>query len=200
MSDLNIVYLDLAAFDDQKVLRGGALVTDSTTEPLEFRCTDAVRPTALQQILWGARLDGHVAANIIGLPLLRKISQDYGLVVVKNPDFLEVRLSIEQPVILMLRDSAIEFEEPDRRTNAQWALDMAKGPEEAGADGESEAVLANPSGRFEPVILQCHPGYPNDRPTAREALAPVFGQRDVFEPFSRIAAALESVHEQKLGE
>ncbi|KPJ75366.1 MAG: hypothetical protein AMS14_03700 [Planctomycetes bacterium DG_20] len=80
MSEVNIVYLDLLAFDGDKILRGGALVTDPSTEPLEFRCTSAVRPTALQRILWGARLDGHVAANLIGLPLLRKISQEYGLV------------------------------------------------------------------------------------------------------------------------
>jgi len=190
----------LGTFDEDKVLRGGALVTDSTTEPLEFRCTSAVRPTALQRILWGARLGGHIAANLIGLPLLRKITQEYGLVVVKNPGFLEVRSSIEQPVILMLRDSAIEFDPPDTRTNKEWAQDLAEGRDQADIRAESEAVLANPAGKFEPVILQCHPRFPNDQSKAKETLAPIFGQRDVFEPFDRIASALEAVHQQNLGE
>jgi len=200
MTEMNIVYLDLGTFDEDRVLRGGALVTDPSTEPLEFRCTSAVRPTTLQRILWGARLDGHVAANLIGLPLLRKISQEYGLVVVKKSDFLEVRLGIEQPVILMLRDSEIEFDPPDTRTNKDWAQDLDEGRDQADIRGESEAVLANPAGKFEPVVLQCHPRFPNDRSKARETLAPIFGQRDVFEPFSRIAEALDTVHEQNLGE
>jgi len=200
MPEANIVYLDSGTFDEDRVLRGGALVVNSTTEPIEFRCTSAVRPTALQRILWGARLDGHVAANLIGLPLLRKITQEYGLVVVKNPGFLEVRSSIEQPVILMLRDSAIEFDPPDRRTNDEWAQDLAEGRDQADIRAESEAVLTNPAGKFEPVILQCHLGFPNDTSKARETLAPIFGQRDVFEPFARIASALEAVHQQNLGE
>lgn len=200
MSDVNVVYLHSAAFDENKTLRGGALVTDPTTEPLEFRCTDAVRPTTLQRILWGTRLEGHIAANLIGLPLLRKTSQDYGLVIVKSADFLEVRMSIEQPVILILRDSEIDFEPPDTRTNAEWARDMAEGRDQEDIRAESEAVLGNPRGKFEPVVLQCHPGFSNDREKAREILAPIFKQRDLLEPFDRITAALEMVHEQDVGE
>jgi len=200
MSDMHIAYLDVATFEDAKILRGGALVTDETTEPLEFRCTDAVRPTALQRVLWGTRLDGHIAANLVGLPLLRKTSQDYGLVVVRKADFLEMRLNLEQPVVLILRDSEIDFEPPDTRTNAEWARDMAEGRDQEDIRAESEAVLGNPSGRFEPVVLQCHPKFPKDRAKAREILGPIFSQRDVLELFERIAAALEMVHEQDLGE
>ena len=47
--------VDIHRFADEAI-RGGALLPDSKSEPLEFRCTERLMPTSLQQILWGDRL------------------------------------------------------------------------------------------------------------------------------------------------
>ncbi len=196
MPEGNLLYLDVAPFEGGKVLRGGALVTDATTEPLEFRCTSAVRPTALQKVLWGARLDGQIACNLVGVPLMKALRQPYSLIAVRNPDFMEMRENLDLPMVLLSRDTAIEFSDSSASSDDESLEARAEDDQRSPGDEDSEAVLSNSSGRFEPVILRCHEAYKQDLPDCRSVLGPVFARRDVLEPFERIAAALVAVHEQ----
>ncbi|MBE3068983.1 MAG: hypothetical protein IMZ66_01975, partial [Planctomycetes bacterium] len=152
----NTVYLDLGTFEDGKALRGGALVVDPSTEPLEFRCTDAVRPTNLQRVLWGKRLDGHIAVNLMAVPLLRAITQKYSLVVAQGAQFSELRACWETPVVVLVRGSAVEFANPPGAA--------PDGPHEGKANPEDvpELPITNTAGRFEPIIIRCHPRHPED--------------------------------------
>lgn len=198
MVDQNLLYIDLAAFEEGKVLRGGALVVGAGTEPLEFRCTDAVRPTKLQKVLWGARMDGYVATELFGKPLIRATRQKYSLVVVRNRDMLDLRPELEVTVVHLSRDASIEFEPP--RRDAEDEEPTGQGEDAGGDEGADETanpLLATPSGRFEPVVLRCHEGYPDDMREARRVLRPIFAARDVMEPFERVGTALQMVHEQR---
>ena len=193
MAEENILYLDVAEFEDGKMLRGGALVVDATTEPLEFRCTDAVRPTMLQRILWGARMDSHIAVNIVGLPLTKALSQKFAMVVVRDTAFLGLRQILDVPVIRLAAGSEIEFadttEEPEGVKQQET--------EDTGGERPPEEVLHSASGRYEPVVLRTDASHADDRDTARQILAPIFRTRNVLEPFSRIASALEMVHREQ---
>ncbi|HET6428738.1 MAG TPA: hypothetical protein VFJ30_10035, partial [Phycisphaerae bacterium] len=113
MATDRMVFLSTAEFEDGQVLRGGALVTDISTEPFEFRCTSPVRPTTLQRILWGARLSAHIRANLIGTPLLRSLQQKYGLVVVTEHEFLELREAFDVPLVIVSAHEGIDFEDAD---------------------------------------------------------------------------------------
>jgi hypothetical protein len=202
MPDGNIAYLDLEQFEDAKAVRGGVIVVDPTTEPLEFRCTDAVRPTTLQRLLWGKRLDGHLAANLLGTPLIKSLSQKFSIIAVKNPDFLELRRTIELPVVLLTRDSAIEFESPGPAPAPTGKTEAVAGaaqerPRETASGGVAETVLSNTPGRYEPIVLRCHPLHKDDLETVRLLLAPVFATHDVMEPFERVSAALQMVHQEQ---
>ncbi len=202
MEGERILYLDSVLFEDAKALRGGALVVDRNTEPLEFRCTSAVRPTLLQRILWGARLDGHIAAALLGRPLIRSLEQGYSVVVIRNPDFFEIRGELQVPLILVNRDVNIEleYESSHKPTERVERPDDSGGkPPEFGEEGASD-VLTNPTGRFEPVILRCDPKHEEDLQAARSLLAPVFSVRDVLEPFERIANALEAIQVEETKE
>ena len=201
MPDVNILYVDSLEFEDGKCLRGGALVVSQTTEPLEFRCTSAVRPTNLQKILWGDSLGAHIAANLVGVPLMRAIKQKFSLVVVKTPEFLDMRENCDIPVVRLVRGLDLSYSEADEEGPATDGgitvdSDSAHSGEDAGAP-EEEQTLQNPSGRFEPVVIQCGPGHADDMKAAREVLAPVFARRDVMEPFERVATALEAVHTEE---
>lgn len=196
MGTENLLYLDFARFEDGKALRGGALVVDPSTEPLEFRCTTAVRPTRLQRVLWGAPLEGHIAADLVARPLIQSLQQEYSLIVIRDADFFDIRDKSDIPVVLLKRDIDIELEEgeakqaqrPDK--SGETAASAPGGTE---GKGELSDTLTNPTGHFEPVILRCHPKHREDAVAARQLLAPVFARRDVLEPFERIATALQTI-------
>lgn len=199
MADGNLLYLDLAVFDDGKVLRGGALVVDATTEPLEFRCTDGVRPTKLQRILWGARLDGYLATDLVGKPLIKSLRQDVSLVLVREANFLGLREGVDIPVVQLSRDTAIQFTEPrssDEDTHREGTDHSGDGPADGLGGDSGPSILTNPSGNFEPIVLRCHDHHREDMELARSVLRPLFLRRDVMEPFERISTALDVIHSQ----
>ena len=64
--DVRLMFISTKDFADGEAIRGGMLVTDAQTKPLEFRCTDPVRPTSLQKVLYGKMLENHVLVTLIG--------------------------------------------------------------------------------------------------------------------------------------
>jgi hypothetical protein len=194
MPSPNVAYLDIAAFEQGKVLRGGALVVDTDTQPLEFRCTDAVRPTHLQRLLWGGRLYSNVAANIVGTPLLRSLKQEHGLVLVRDRVFFECRDSLGVPLVLLRRDVDIATHMPEEGKTA--GLSSAPPPSATPNDSEGETI-SDPLGRFEQIVVTSHAQHMEDREQARAYLQGLFKRGDVLEPFERIAKALSYVHEEE---
>lgn len=178
MSKPQFCFLDFRLFDNQSTVRGAALVTDSATQPLEFRCTSAVRPTLLQKTLWGGRLLGHVATELVGKPLLDALANKPSVVLVRKPEFVELRSVLQVPLVQLLRND-----------------ELAKASRLAAGDGQDD-VLQSEGGQFEAVVLKAHRQYSPDVKASRELLAEVFRSFSVLEPFDRIGNALDLVHKQ----
>lgn len=177
MDEPLLVFLDLLELNDQSI-RGAALVTDASTEPVEFRCTSPIRPTALQRTLWGKRLEGHIACHLVGKPLLDALSNRPQLIVSRKPEFVALRSLVPLPLVQVLRNEELAL-----------ASSLADG------DGR-EDMLAPSSAGFEPVIVKVHRRFVEDRDLARRLLNDAFQNHSVLEPFERITNALELVHQQ----
>ncbi|WP_157469502.1 hypothetical protein [Gemmata sp. SH-PL17] len=95
-----LAYIDICKFDAD-YYRAGVLVTDRYSDPEEFRCTSAVRPTKLQQILWGSRLSEHLFCHVFGKPLVESLSPAADLVITRHPFLLGLRSVARVPVILL---------------------------------------------------------------------------------------------------
>jgi len=54
-----LAFLSLVELE-KDVFRGGVLVTDAQGKPIEFRCTSAIQPTAVQKTLYGGTLRAHM--------------------------------------------------------------------------------------------------------------------------------------------
>ncbi len=175
MDQFLLAFLHIKEFDKPRGLRGGVLITDKKTEPIEFRCTSVIQPTALQQIFWGGRLESHIATKLVGQPLLNSLTNRMSLVVVQRPEFLELRSSIEIPLIQILRNEELSESSP---LSLEDTNDMLPGT----IDGS------------EPVIINAHREYPKDRKIAQELLRETV---NVLEPFERIVRALEVIHRQE---
>lgn len=96
---LRIGFLDLASFEDGAATRGGCLVTDEMTRPLEFRVSGAVRPTSLQKVLYGDTLHEYICTDLLGVPLMQTLEALPDFVLVRDAEFLKIRPRVEVPVL-----------------------------------------------------------------------------------------------------
>lgn len=94
-----ISFLDLANFEEGAVVRGGCLVTDAQTRPLEFRVSGPIRPTSIQKILYGDTLHEYICNDLIGVPMLNALESDPDLILVRDAEFLKLRMKVNKPVL-----------------------------------------------------------------------------------------------------
>ncbi len=177
---LRLLFLASKKFESGKAVRGAFLLTDVNTKPIEFRCTNPIRPTPLQTMLYGETLEQHIMVELIGLPLVASLKERPHLILVQDKSFLGIRPKIEVPVIHVTKEEEISL--------------LPNVEENPGH------LLHSNSGKFEPIVLIPSPKFAQDREQAKALLATVFDSYDLSEPFNRISIALDQVHSQKIGE
>lgn len=72
------------------VFMGGAMVTDASGLPLEFRYTEPVRATKLQRVLYGDVLEKYIHGDVIAANLVGRLEQKPDLFLVSDPALLMV--------------------------------------------------------------------------------------------------------------
>jgi hypothetical protein len=162
---------------EDDVFRGGILVTDSRGKPLEFRCTSPIHPNNVQKTLYGWTLKPHISVTLVGIPLLRGVTQSPDIMMVSQSEFLEMRPDIDKPVLLLSKQGA--------------AMTLAEGTELR----VLRELVTSPSGRFDPIVATCHWEHGPDLRII-ERLRAVCSTIDLMEPFDRINTALKFVHEK----
>jgi len=160
------------------VFRGGVLVTDAQGKPLEFRCTSAIQPTAVQKTLYGETLGAHMAVELTARPLLNAVKEKYDAVFVMQGEFIELRKFIQKPLLVVAKQGATLAAQQDSENPVKSEL------------------LASPSGKFEPVVLTCHWQHADDIDGRLPYFGALFSRFDLIEPFARIGNALKLVHEK----
>jgi hypothetical protein len=174
-----ISFLGIHRFEDSAAIRGGILVTDTKTKPLEFRVTAPVRPQKFQKILHGELLDEHICVELMALPLLNAIQQKPSLIIVRDILLLEINSKQEVPTILILKENETLFKKETSTNTKQLNL----------TDSGHPPVKICTSGQFEPKIGEI----------AQQLESMSLG-RNLIEPFDRIEKACEDVHNRKVGD
>jgi hypothetical protein len=108
LDDINLVFLTAHRFEHEQAIRGGLLVTDEQTRPLEFRCTSPIRPNAYQRMLYGDTLAGYVFIDLIGVPLISSAKEIADVVLVDDANFLPARAKVDLPILLVNSSSVGE--------------------------------------------------------------------------------------------
>ncbi len=70
---------------------GAILITDYKGFPLEFRYTDPIVPTKIQQVLYGEGLEKYLKIDVITDSLVKSLSQDISILFVQDEDLLEYK-------------------------------------------------------------------------------------------------------------
>jgi hypothetical protein len=162
---------------EKDIFRGGILVTDARGKPVEFRCTSPIHPNNVQKTLYGRTLSAHIAVTLVGLPLLRGVTQSPDILMANQAEFLEMRPDTDKPMLLLSKQGA--------------AMTLADGSELRAI----RELVTSPSGRFDPVVATCHWEHGPDLRMI-EHLRMVCSTIDLMEPFERINTALRFVHEK----
>jgi hypothetical protein len=158
----------LAGLEDRTGYLGGYLVSNAWGRPLEFRVSNPVQPSRLQQILYGDALRPYIFADLIGKTLVDKTATQVQIIVTDCRPVLDLRRLIEIPIVWLAQSA-----EPEGVSPPVDAADL-EGP-----------VMSLPAGK-----LFCHPEFPADKPAACKLLERLPDCIDLAEPFVRIREAI----------
>ena len=158
---------------------GAVLVLDHKGIPIEFRCTEPVRFSELQRMLYGASFESYIGVTLCGLPLLKALEATPNLIVVNKEFLLEIQNEIKKSVVLVMQSDGfknnIRFSEHDL---SKW--EMAK------PDGDNNR----------PVICCC---YSRSYEEVQKIVGPTrttYLIIDLLEPFERIELAMRMLEKQ----
>jgi hypothetical protein len=70
---------------------GAILITDYKGFPLEFRYTDPIMPTKIQQVLYGEGLEKYIKLDVILDSLLKIVSNRVNVLLVQDEDLLQYK-------------------------------------------------------------------------------------------------------------
>lgn len=87
-SDLKIAYL-LVSSPMPNIYVGGLMVTDGRGLPLEFRYTEPIQPTRIQQVLYGQVLSSYIKREVILETLLKNIETKFSCMLVEDENLVD---------------------------------------------------------------------------------------------------------------
>lgn len=87
-TDLKIGYL-MVSSPVPNVFVGGLMVTDGRGLPMEFRYTEPIQPTKLQQILYGQVLSAYIKREVVLETLLKNTESKFKCLLVEDEQMLD---------------------------------------------------------------------------------------------------------------
>lgn len=166
---LKIITLEAGTF------AGGLMVVDERGLPLDFRFTDPVTPTKVQQLLYGKTLDRYVRQDVIFKHLTDRIEQKPALLLVDEEVLLGLSASI--PVVLVTETRLNPLREAAQRQAVSETEHLVQ-------LGETGSPIRFKLGKPEPGMAE---------QVAEVLLEAAQAGLDPAEPFSRIRGALHEL-------
>jgi hypothetical protein len=202
--DIKLGYLMITS-PIPNVYIGGAMITDGRGLPVEFRYTDPIQPTKIQQILYGQVLSRYIKREVILETLLKNIESKFKYLLVEDEHLLSypskgftmIRVSETKsaplggvgklqeisPTEILLQASKdgsplrIHLEE-STPSPPSAAPSTPNDPSSSATTATPSGASASPSGSFDALIAAGH-------------------HMDVYEPMKRIEKALEIICQEE---
>lgn len=86
--DLKLGYL-LVTSPTPNVFIGGLMVTDSRGLPVEFRYTEPIQPSKIQQVLYGQVLSAYIKREVILETLLKNLESKFSCLLVEDENLVD---------------------------------------------------------------------------------------------------------------
>jgi hypothetical protein len=170
-----IAFYDLEKTKDERGYIGALLVTDELGKPEEFRVTYPVKPSVVQQHLYGASLESHIGVVLCGAPLYHELRNrdDIALIVLASESYLHLADHVGCYVVTLTRAGE----------------KMSVGDEAARSFN-----LGSTNPGFQPIEVTCPNSYTDEMIlTAQGFIERFFRNIDLIEPFERISKAVAAL-------
>lgn len=183
MTDSAKLAYGIAYSSASKGYLGAILITDYKGFPLEFRYTDPIVPTKIQEVLYGEGLEKYLKIDIITDSLVKALSKDISVLFVQDEDLLEYK-GKEVPIVRLSSTKVAPL---------SGAGDFQK--------IKPNEILLQTSHAQNPVRLLFKQNFNCEGPDFDDIIQKLIkaGEfMDVDEPLARVQKTLELVCEQKL--
>jgi hypothetical protein len=158
---------------------GAILVTDLKSVPVEFRVTLPLKPTPIQQSLYGETMIPYIGTELCAAQLLKAITHELDLIFVMPDYMLGVRPNSATPVFYLQKaGKLLEATSPNGDTpkgQKHWELE---------------------SRSFQPLTVVTAANFDEDFNLVRPLLEELSSKFDLLEPFERIHRAIEVLGQQ----
>lgn len=178
--DLKLAYL-MVASPVPNVFVGGLMVTDGRGLPLEFRYSEPIQPTRIQQVLYGQVLSSYIKREVIMETLLKSVEAKFKCLLVEDETFVDYPAKGFQIVRLSATRSSPIGEVGKTEEISPQEILLQVTPE------GSPVRIHRQSGKAQPATE-------GEEKTDVTALLVEAGQgMDICEPLKRIEKALEII-------
>jgi hypothetical protein len=169
MKNFKIGYLTLLNHNTSGSFIGASLILDINGIPLEFKCTQSLKPTMLQKALYGDRLVPYIGAEVFGRSILASLSNLPNLVIVDREYLLELQPHTGFLIVFVSKDNDLsDFPNAENITQLRFSSGyMCKFLSPERLNLTTDQVL--------------------------EMLELISSKMDILEPFKRIAASVEVI-------
>lgn len=120
-------------------LCGGYLIVNQLGRPVEFHCTAPIHASRAQQILYGPTLRSSFFGEQIGPSLVSKAKSPVAVVLVNQPECVEMRCHTDQRVVFLAEKSGSNPSGRQRLLFPELLAELPLGSEEK--DNEAEPLL-----------------------------------------------------------
>ena len=175
MSEYKIGYIDIYRSGRDEYM-GGVLITDRLGIPVEFRHTESVSPTKVQQVLYGRALEKFIKTETLAKCLLGDLENKPDLLVVPDADYYPLTRMFNFPFVQIAKAGREPMEKHGDYVEVS----------------ESEIHLQVLSLR-EPLRVRVDRKNAPTLPSVRTVLVDVGRTMDVIEPLTRVQEALKAL-------
>jgi hypothetical protein len=154
--------------------RAGALITDESTKPLEFRITSDLNIDKLQEILYGEALEDVLFKERFSIQLIKSMQERFDIVLTKEKNLLSLRKEIDFPVVHIQRYD--QFLPVNRLSHK----------------------VINIHDRFEPLYITVDKTDEKRVVSISNALQEIYRNFNIMEPFKRIENAIKYIMENEI--
>lgn len=173
MDKNKIGFLSLYEIETSESYVVSLLVTDNNGIPIEFKCTHAVKPTAIQKTLYGEKLIPYIGITLCGIPLINSISNKPDIICVNLPYLLDIRVEIKTPTLLIRRaGEVINIGNDNKTDNEKYRIE-------------------NEFGNFQSIVIQSHIENKEEAKTHMPLVNDLFNNFDLIEPFDRMRKSID---------
>ena len=155
----------LGVLEEPRGYMGGYLITNAWGQPLEFRVSNPVQPSRVQQILYGHTLRPYIFAELISRTLVENAATSVEIIITDSRPVLDLRRCVRTPMV--------------------WLAGKEQFPRISESGVCEPPVTSVPQGN-----IYSHPEFAADQPIICKLIKQLPNCLDLSEPFQRIREAI----------